>query len=287
MNTILEKGANFIWENARLLERAVFDYHFRGSSPTRILEIIRAYQNDDGGFGHALEPDLRAPDSHPLFAEFALRTLYECNLHDPELAYRVCDFFAQHADLKQGIPTIFPSSRLYPRAGHWDNPITQLPSLDRMTGLVGLVNWQGVRHPWLQEAVEVCLEHITKTRYDDAHTILNAFCLIESLSQDKAIEQLFTKLSDELIKANFFCLEAPVTTYGLTPLAFAPSPASYCRSIFSDTLIEAHLNDMESQQEADGGWPIQWQPPGEVARGEWRAHKTVMALTTLRAYRRI
>ena len=33
MNEILEKGTAFIWENARLLERAVFEYRFLGGSP--------------------------------------------------------------------------------------------------------------------------------------------------------------------------------------------------------------------------------------------------------------
>jgi hypothetical protein len=42
-----------------------------------------------------------------------------------------------------------------------------------------------------------------------------------------------------------------------------------------------------TQQDADGGWLIQWEPPGEMARREWRGHKTVMALGTLRAYGRI
>jgi hypothetical protein len=287
MNTILERGAGFIWENARLLERAVFEYRFFDGSPAHIVKILSAYQNEDGGFGHALEPDLRAPESQPLFAEFALRTLYECNLRDPAMADRVCDFIAQHADLKHGIPTIFPSSKLYPRAGHWNNPAAEQPSFDRMTGLVGLAHWQGVQHPWLQAAVEVCLEHISTTRYDDAHTIQNAFCLIESISKTKPVDHLFKKLTNELFEANFFCLDAPVKTYGLTPLAFAPSPNSYCRSIFSDFQIEAHLNDLETHQQEDGGWPIQWGPPGEAARMEWRAYKTVLALATLRAYGRI
>ena len=111
---ILEKGANFIWENARLLERAIFEYRFCGGSGERILEILRTYQNQDGGFGHALEPDLRAPDSQPLFVEFGLRTLYECDLCDAEMAYKVCDFLSQHADLEVGFHPSFRSRETIP-----------------------------------------------------------------------------------------------------------------------------------------------------------------------------
>jgi hypothetical protein len=287
MLNILENSTKFILENARHLDRAIFEYHFQDGSPERILAILRTYQNEDGGFGHALEPDLRAPDSQPLFAEFALSMLYDCNLRDPEMAYRACDFLARHADLKRGIATLFPSSRLYPRAAHWENPSALEPSFDRLTGLVGLANWQGVQHPWLSQAVAACLEHVAAARYDDAHTLHGAFCLLESLEQDRRIESLFDKLAQDLFKARFFCLEVPVKTYGLTPLAFAPAPDSYCRRLFSEAQIAAHLDDLESQQEADGGWPIRWEPPGEMARREWRAHGTVKALITLRAFQRI
>ena len=286
MNTILERGANFIWENARLLERAIFEYHFLSGPPERIFDTLHAYQNDDGGFGHALEPDLRAPDSQPLFVEFALRTLYECRLRNAEIAYRACDFLAQHADLKRGIPTIFPSARDYPRAAHWHHPHNEQPSLDRLTGLVGLAAWQGVSHPWLDKAIDVCLEHVASTRYDFAHTIQNAFCLLESVSSKKPVDILFNKLSNELLTASFYNADAPVTQYGLTPLDYAPSPEAYCRRIFSDAQIEAHLTDLEAHQGADGGWTILWDPPAGSARQEWRAQKTLLALTVLQAYGR-
>ncbi len=113
--TILEKGTNFIWEYARHLERAIFEYRFFGGPPERIVEILRSYQNQDGGFGGGLEPDLRAPDSQPLFVEFALATLYACKLRDAEMAYKACNFLAQHADLERGIATIFPLHAIIPR----------------------------------------------------------------------------------------------------------------------------------------------------------------------------
>ncbi|MFH1006078.1 MAG: hypothetical protein V1800_01085 [Candidatus Latescibacterota bacterium] len=284
---ILEKGTSFIWENARLLERAIFDYYFCGGSSARIFNTLAVYQNDDGGFGHALEPDLRAPDSHPLFVEFGLKTLYDCQLRDVEIAGRVCDFLAHHADLEHGIPTLFPSSRNYPRAAHWNNQTAELPSFDRLTGLVGLVNWQGVQHAWLRNAVDICVDRLPTTTQTDAHTILTAFCLLESLPSGPTPNALFEKLAKELHDADFFCADAPVTGYGLTPLDFAPTPASYCRRIFSDAQIDAHLNDLASTQDADGGWPISWEPPGGMAKWEWRARKTVIALVTLRAYEKI
>jgi len=281
-----EKAANFIWENGRLLERRLFEYFFRGGSKDGVLTAIKAYQNEDSGFGHALEPDLRTPESQPLYVEFGLRTLYEARIRDPELALKVCDYVARAADLNEGIATITASSSRYPRAAHWNNPTSEQASFDRLTGLVGLLNWQGIQHPWLDQAIGACLNHIRSTEYEDAHTILTAFCLLESLPQTDEITTLFSKLTDELYQARFFCPEAPPQSYGLTPLDFAPFPDSYCRKIFPDAMIHDHLMALDAEQEEDGGWPIAWEPPGEMARLEWRAYRTLKSIITLEAYRK-
>ena len=284
--TILEKGANFIWKYARHLERAIFENRFYGGPAERIVEILRSYQNQDGGFGGGLEPDLRAPDSQPLFVEFGLATLYGCKLRDADMAYKACDF---HAARRPGTwhPNDIPICTQVPRADHWHNPDAELPSLDRLIGLVGLATGKASSHPWLQQAVEICVRNISTTQFTDAHTLRTAFCLLDSLGDRGGTEQLFEKLAQELAQADFFIAEAPAKGYGLTPLEFAPAPDAYCRRIFSAAQIEGHLKELKSKQEEDGGWPIQWEPPGEMASWEWRAHKTVSALATLRAYGRI
>ncbi len=287
MGPSFEQGADFIWRNARLLERVIFEHHFYEGSADRVRSALRAYQAEDGGFGNALEPDLRGPDSQPIPVEFALRTMYDWNIRAPEIAYKACDFIAAHCDLTHGIPDVFASARKYPHAAHMGGTSLQQPNVDRLVGLVGMLNWQGISHPWLPGAVEACLNNITTTHYTDAHVIHTAFCLVESVPQDSHADELFSHLAAELLKADFFILEAPVKTYGLTPLIFAPFPTSYCRRIFTDAQINGHLDDLASQQQPDGGWPISWTPPSEMARWEWRAQRTLLALATLRAYGRM
>jgi hypothetical protein len=286
-NAIIDKGTNFIWSNARLLERVIFEYAFFKGSSARILSALRAYHNDDGGFGHALEPDLRAPDSHPLFIEFGMRTLHICQIRDTAITRSVCEFLAIHADLVHGIPTLFPSSQHYPRAPHWNTPSAELPSWDRFAGIIGLVNWQGISDPWLQQAVQSCVDRFATTTFEDAHTILTAFCLLESIPDGSQKNELFKKLAKDLLQADFFSADAPVRGYSLTPLDFAPTPSSYCRSLFSVEQLETHSVDLASTQDIDGGWPITWEPPSEAATWEWRACRTVNALMTLRAYGKV
>lgn len=280
-----EKAANFIWQHGRLLERRIFEYFFFEGSKDHVITALRAYQNDDGGFGHALEPDLRTPESQPLYMEFALRTLYDCNIKDQQLSLRACEYVSKHADLSKGIPTIYQSSLNYPHAAHWDHAHATAPSFDRLTGLVGLLKWQGISHPWLDSAVDICLEYILTNKFDDAHTILTSFCLLESLPQTEQITQLFNKLSNELLTtAKFIRMDAYSEDYGLSPLDFAPSPSSYCSRIFMKDTIAQHLQALTSQQHDDGGWQITWQPPGEAAKLEWRAYLTLKNLIILKAY---
>lgn len=284
---ILERGADFIWRSARLLERAVFDYRFSGGPAQRVIDVIASYQNDDGGLGHALEPDVRAPGSQPVFVEFALHTLHDCGIRAPALAARACDFLAAHADLQRGIAPLLPSALSYPRAGHWHTPYAQEPTLDRLAGLVGLAHWHGAEHHWLPPALDACYAHVARGAGDDAHTIQTSFCLLESLAPTRDVRELRDRLGRDLFRARYFNLDAAATEYGLTPLLFAPTPGSYCRPLFSDAQIDAHLDALAAQQQDDGGWPIAWEPPGEAAIYEWRAHRTVGALWTLRAYGRI
>lgn len=282
-----QKASEFVWTHARHLDRAIFRFHFASGSPARVLSILRTYQNVDGGLGHALEPDLRTPDSQPLFVEFALGLMRDLGLRDRDIAGKACDYVARHADLDQGIPAIFPSALRHPHADHWTQPGTVQPSIDRLIGLVGLAHWQRVSHPWLSQAVKVCMEKIAEADFTDAHTIQTVFCLLESTAETHDIAPLFRRLSANLERSRWFIPHAPVQGYGLTPLDFAPRPDSFCRPLFQDDQMEGHLDDLAAQQLPDGGWPITWEPPGETARNEWRGYRTVQALAVLKAYGRL
>jgi len=150
-----------------------------------------------------------------------------------------------------------------------------------------MLKWQGVRQAWLSKAVDACLAYVTSVKCSDAHTILTAFCLLESLAGERDVSKFFHKLAGDLEMADFFIAGTPVDSYGLTPLDFAPTPEATCRGLFAATQIDAHLDDLQIHQEEDGGWPILWNPPGGMAGCEWRAHRTLKALVTLRAYGRI
>ena len=77
---------DFIWRAARLLDRHRYALLFADGSAEPVLDALRGYRNADGGFGHALEPDLRCPGSQPAPTLHALDVLNEAGAADSEMA---------------------------------------------------------------------------------------------------------------------------------------------------------------------------------------------------------
>ena len=63
--TDLARAREFMRLNARVIDRRRFDLHFHGAPAAPLLAALAAYENPDGGYGHALEPDLRGEASQP------------------------------------------------------------------------------------------------------------------------------------------------------------------------------------------------------------------------------
>jgi hypothetical protein len=93
MSSPFTLAKQFILTHARLLERLLFSVKFEHADPSAVGRLISAYQNADGGLGHTLEPDLRCPESQPLFIEIGLSALHEAGWHAPELAFSICSFW--------------------------------------------------------------------------------------------------------------------------------------------------------------------------------------------------
>lgn len=68
----LDRARDFVYRHGAPWERALFGHLFDGRPVEEPLRFLSAYKNPDGGFGHGLEHDLKAPDSHVPALEFLL-----------------------------------------------------------------------------------------------------------------------------------------------------------------------------------------------------------------------
>ena len=70
-----QRARDFILNQARPLERALYQLHFEDGTAAAVVDALAAFQNGDGGFGNALEPDIRLPQSSPMVTSEAFAIL--------------------------------------------------------------------------------------------------------------------------------------------------------------------------------------------------------------------
>ena len=141
-------------------------------------------------------------------------------------------------------------------------------------------------HPWLERATAYCWHTLPKQREalrpDDAIAVLT---FLAHVPDREVAGAEFGRLGQHIL-AKLVALDPGTPGYVKSPLDFAPQPGSLARQLFDGPTIERHLDALAARQEADGGWPISWEPPSPAAVHEWRAYMTIKWLTVLKSYDR-
>lgn len=288
MREKLKRARQFLFTHGRLLERRQFEVRFAGGDPDIVGRVVKAYQNADGGLGHALEPDIRTPLSQPGFIGFGLAALTDAGCRDAAFALSLCDYLAKVADDRGLVPFLFEQALDTPVAPHWANPSVTFgtaPDVNPTAEICAFLHFQGIEHDWLSLATETCYRLLIDKPPAEAHALACAARLTEHVPDRTMAGNLLDMLAETLPKAMFYQPDAPVSGYGLTPLAFAPRPDSVCRSLFAQSQLDGHLDELAARQQEDGGWPISWEAPHGAAALEWRGKVTLDAVSVLHAYR--
>ena len=147
-NEQLELSRRFIFQHGRLLERKLFEYVFEGGSRVACVRALAAYQNDDGGFGNGLEPDLLCPDSSAIGAETAMYVLDILERRCGEIVDRLAAWVVASQDEAGTIP--HPPRGLfdYPFQPWWRNPDD-----DRVLVIAAVMKKWGLEHERFFERV--------------------------------------------------------------------------------------------------------------------------------------
>lgn len=293
----LARAERFVWLTGRLLERRRFEYLFRSGSPDAVYTALCAYQNPDGGFGHALEPDARGPVSQPLHTLFALRVLDEIGRCSGPVVTGICEYLASISAPDGGVPNAHPSLRDYPRAPWWriedDAPGSLLPT----AAIVGLLHKNKVDHPWVDTATEFCWKALAALADTHPYEVEACVPFLDHVPDRDRAEQEADRLGRIVREHRLVVLDPDRPEEAYQPPGYAPGevhhpydyarePASLARRWFSDEEMGRALDALAQAQEEDGGWPVNWLIWTPVTRFEWRACVTVEALRTLRAYGR-
>jgi hypothetical protein len=274
----------FVLTGARLLDRHRLAVLLHDAPADPALLALRAYRNPDGGFGHALEPDVRAPGSEPVATLQALEVLISLGAGDDPMVAGAAVWIESIAGPDGSVPSVLPSAAAYPHAP-WMVPSDGGSFL---TFALAARLWElDAPGPWLRRATEWCWAELERPDAFSAYWVKFALEFLDHVPDPAraavAIESLRTKLGP----GGSIPVPGGTENERLTSLALSERPGARSRALFSAAQIDADLERLEQGQQEDGGWTFDWLgwSPGQVV--EWRGMVTLQALAQLLAHGRI
>jgi hypothetical protein len=284
---LLDAAAGFVWRTARLLDRHRFAHLFLDGDRAPVLAALAAYQNPDGGFGNALEPDLRGPASQPEPVEVALGVLDEVDAMDHPMVAAACDWLVTATTPDGGVPFVLPSAAEHPRAPWWETQPDPPANLVPTAAIAGLLHKHRVAHPWLAGATDYGWRAIDAMAGTSPYEVRAVLPFLDHVPDRDRAEAAFSRVGALTLDQGLVALDPAATGEVHTPLDYAPTPDTMARRLFDDDVIAAHLDHLVASQQPDGGWNVSFPAWTEAAGLEWRAWATVHNLTVLRAYGRL
>jgi hypothetical protein len=293
-----EGAQTFIAAQARPLEQARFAHYFTHGAAEAVRDALAAFQNEDGGFGHGLEPDLQTPLSSVLATTVALQLL-------TELATPAGHPLVQGA-LRYLLHTYDPEHALWPirpdNAGNapcapwWQYPWdTETLHLNPRAEILGcLYRYSDLVPAALRQVVgESLLEDLETADIPiDMHALLCLLRLADAPGLPPTLRAVVEQRLEQAIPQTVVRDPAQWGGYGLKPLQVAPAPDARFAALLAADAARQLDYELE-QQQVDGSWTPAWSwgdaypEAWPAARRAWQGILTVNMLKTLRDYGRV
>jgi hypothetical protein len=288
-----EKAVDFIQTQARPLDIQLHNYHFNGGSVTAVLHELAAFQNEDGGFGHGIEPDFRSPVSSPMATSVALQYCLKVKapsshgMMQKALQYLQATFDAEHH--------YWPSTTLAvndaPHAIWWHvsdlTPPDEAQWPNVSAELVGYVHhYQELVSPSFYEEVMAR----ARQNLDNTETLSPLYNLL--CWQRTAVlmpPSIQTKINQK-IQVTFSQMQ-PITPETLAEIRVfwcADNPTAVLAQQYPETVSQLLAQEIANQA-ADGGWWPTWhwgqyEDVWPIAEKEWAGKITTEALYTFKNF---
>lgn len=287
----------FLYDRGRELERLVFEHEFEGAPAWPILDALAAYQNEDGGFGHALEPDSTTPASGALATSVALRLLADIGApaSHPLVAGAVHYLGESLGSEAPGVWRIVPREAAgSPHAPWWRQAglaasfggFELNPRADLLAQLIRLRAGTNLVQELLPDVLDAAVRR--SEGGFEMHDLICCARLLDALPRGSAeSERLLAVLEPAAVRA---VSEAGETGYGLKAIDLAPSPASVLAGALAGS-ASAELQALIAQQGEEGAWWPVWDwgdHGGPDYAAAWETSRVAWAgILTLEALRRL
>ena len=293
------KAREFLLTRARPLERARFRLHFGGEPVTEARTALAAFQNTNGGFGHALEPDLRLPGSSALATLVAFELFRELGLVAEDPMVRAAVRWTQTAfDRALGRwPATPPGVNDWPHAPWWTWQEPGPPAFTANPGaelIAHLWHYHGAADSGFLADVTTRVQRVLGElpAKPEMHDLLCILRLAETPTVPAAVRDQAAACLRRAVPLVVERDPKAWTGYGLQPLMLAPRVDSLVAPLLSDA-VSANLDFLVERQGDDGAWAPNWSwadlfpEDWPLAEREWKGVLTMQALLTLRSYGRL
>ena len=294
----------YLLNEARPLDHALFRYHFEDGTAVAVWQELAAFQNGDGGFGHALEPDVRTPSSSALATGIALRTLAESGAPaEHPMAQDAVSYLKKTLDRQTLTWRVVPAdANDYPHAPWWHDEDGSLSATFDAYQVIPRAELVAYLHAFSDLVPEPWLEDVTKAAVlavdglplggGGGDDLVYALRLAGAEHLSSKNRQLLRRRLREVAPAAVTRDPARWASYSIPPLKLAPSPDSLVADLFPE-VIQENLDYVIDTQTAEGYWEPTWDWGGfypetwPTARDEWRGELTLHNLLSLHAYGRL
>ncbi len=266
----MEEIRLWMHRNARPLEMAIWSQRQEGGSRDAVLNELTLYQNEDGGFGNALEPDSWNPASTPYTTQYALSVLSRlgCAQSDRPMVQRALHFLTQTEHMSDfGWHFNIPTNNDYPHAPWWT--YQGLPDEMESVGLTAELAAYLLRiAPPASPAYGLALRYadrlfdrlLTAEKFGDMG--LGGYCaLLETvLAMGLADRWDCTTLETHLrahVNASIVRDPAKWVYYGVRPSNYIKGPDSKWLA-GNEEILQAELDYLIDTRPADAVWGIPW-----------------------------
>ncbi|WP_227394518.1 hypothetical protein [Jeotgalibacillus aurantiacus] len=280
----------YIQRYARPVERAFHQFRQGEGSHEAVIHALESYQNEDGGFGHALEADSRLIDSTVLDTTVALQYLMQLPIEadHPMVVKAMHYLIAQYDRGKKLFPIVPATVNHVPRAPWWNvNEETGETGFEKIPGNPGaeILGYLHRCRSHMSDEITADLEvAMTKRLHEidqwDMHEIQCYYRLAELTHKGELRDQIIQKIADQAHTALTKTSEE-WEGYGLQPLKIVQRTQSPLYSVMED-LVEENARWYADRLTKEGYWnpswewgqyPVEW----ERAKKDWRSYLTVNA----------
>lgn len=295
----------FLKTQARPLERALYDLHFEKGSEDEVIDELRRFCNPDGGFGHALEPDVQTPSSSALATGIALRIIAELDCPDgDDLVPNAVDFLLATLDRRTLTwRATSPDANDFPHAPWWHDEEGSLAKTFGNFLIVPRVLILGSLQAYAALIPRDILESLTDSIIQTiaelpvlgtggGSDLEYVAYLASAPGFPQATRDLLAERITAAVPQAVIADPGQWANYCLTPLRAAPRPTSLGAGAIR-SVLDAHLDWTIDHQATDGSWSPTWTWFGNhpdawlVASQAWRGILTLEMLLSLRAFGRL